>query len=83
MRLSLTPDPNIDNWHFAEIWIDPMQSPPYLLMLFSDATGNCSIHDPVANYQLVFSSTTYEEAKDWLLEDEYEPVEGRLFASDL
>jgi hypothetical protein len=45
--------------------------------------GSCRVCDPAERYQVVFSSTTYDEAQTWLLEDEYEPVEGRLFASDL
>jgi len=31
----------------------------------------------------VFSSATYDEAQTWLLEDEYEPIEGRIAASEL
>jgi hypothetical protein len=31
----------------------------------------------------VFSSATYDEAQTWLLEDEYEPIEGRLTESAL
>ena len=27
-----------DEWNFLEVWIDPMQSPPYLLMLMGDRT---------------------------------------------
>ncbi len=26
-------DPAKNNWNFLEVWVDPMQSPPYLLML--------------------------------------------------
>jgi hypothetical protein len=43
----------------------------------------CRVHDPAENYKVVFSSATYNEAQTWLLEDEYEPVEGRLSASEL
>jgi hypothetical protein len=35
------------------------------------------------NYQVIFSSNDYETAKLWLLEDEYEPIEGRLLLDDL
>ena len=31
----------------------------------------------------MFSSQSYDEAQYWLLEDEYEPVEGRLSVSEL
>jgi len=67
-----------DNWEFTELWVDPTASPPYVLILLSDMDGRICIDDPTQNYQVVFSSNTYEEAKLWLLEDEYERVEGRL-----
>jgi hypothetical protein len=60
-----------------------MLSPPYILLLLGDSTGHCRVYDPSENYKIVFSSTTYDEAQNWLLEDEYEPVEGRLSVSDL
>ena len=34
-------------------------------------------------YKVVFSSQSYDEAQYWLLEDEYEPIEGRLGMSEL
>lgn len=71
------------DWSFVEVWIDPMLSPPYLLLLLGDPAGSCRVHDPAANYKVVFSSATYDEAQTWLLEDEYEPVEGRLSALEL
>jgi hypothetical protein len=67
----------------VEVWIDPMLAPPYILLLMGASDGSCRVCDPAERYQVVFSSTTYDEAQTWLLEDEYEPVEGRLFASDL
>lgn len=59
-----------------------MLSPPYVLLLMGDPAGNCHVRDPAENYKVVFSSATYDEAQTWLLEDEYEPVEGRLSASE-
>jgi hypothetical protein len=55
-----------------------MQSPPYILLLLGDKLGNCHIFDPAEGYRLIKNCTNYEEAQLWLLEDEYEPVEGRL-----
>ncbi|MGH7998553.1 MAG: hypothetical protein ACREPR_03760 [Brasilonema sp.] len=76
-----SPVPNlVDNWQFTEVWVDPTASPPYVLILLSDSSGKSCIYDPNQNYQLVFKSDTYEEAKLWLLEDEYERVQGRLLA---
>ena len=62
----------------TELWVDPTASPPYVLILLGDNSGNSSIYDPAQNYQIVFASSSYEEAKLWLLEDEYERVERRL-----
>ncbi len=67
-----------NNWQFAELWIDPTAIPPYVLILLGDSDGNCCIYDPTESYKIVFASSTYEEAKLWLLEDEYERIEGRL-----
>lgn len=72
-----------NNWEFTEVWIDPMLSPPYILVLLSDSEDNCQVYDPAQGYKVVFSSNDYNAAKLWLLEDEYEPIEGRLLAAEL
>ncbi len=72
-----------NNWQFTEVWIDPMLTPPYLLLLLVDSEGKCHIYDPAKDYQVIFSSNDYETAKLWLLEDEYEPIEGRLSLDEL
>lgn len=69
-----------DNWDFTELWVDPTASPPYVLILLCDEQENCSIYDPAQNYQVVFTGFSYQDAKLWLLEDEYERVEGQLKA---
>jgi len=66
------------NWAFSEVWIDPYLSPPYILLLLGDNSGNCCIYDPAQQYKIVYTCQSYQEAENWLLEDEYEPVEGRL-----
>jgi hypothetical protein len=72
-----------NNWEFTEVWIDPMLSPTYILLLLCDGEGNCQIYDPKQDDKVVLCSNNYEAAKLWLLEDEYEPVEGRLLAGEL
>ena len=72
-----------NNWEFTEVWIDPMLSPPYILLLLCDTEDNCQVYDPAQGYKIVFSSNDYNAAKFWLLEDEYEPIQGRLLAAEL
>ena len=76
-------DPAKTDWDFVEVWIDPLLSPPYILLLLSDASGEGRVHDPAEGYRLVFQGATYDEAQNWLLEDEYEPIEGRLASSEV
>ena len=76
-------DPAKSNWSFAEVWIDPMLSPPYILLLLGEPSGGCRVYDPAEGYKVVFTSASYDEAQTWLLEDEYEPIEGRLTVSEL
>ena len=83
ITLSLEPVQVKTDWQFTEVWIDPMLTPPYLLLLLADKDGKYCIYDPAKNYQVIFSSDSYETAKLWLLEDEYEPIEGRLSSDDL
>ena len=74
-----SPVPNLaNNWQFTEIWVDPTSVPPYVLMLLGDDKNNFCIFDPTEDYKIVFACYSYEEARFWLLEDEYERVEGRL-----
>ena len=81
--LSPALNPVDNDWDFAEVWIDPMLTPPYILLLLGNSSGNCSVYDPAENYKIIFTSSSYNDAQNWLLEDEYEPIEGRLSASDL
>ncbi|PSB26887.1 hypothetical protein [Stenomitos frigidus] len=79
----LAPGPVKVNWEFLEAWIDPMQSPPYLLLLLGDSTNGCYVFDPAESYGLVKAFQRYEDAQLWLLEDEYEPLNGRLSSSEV
>ncbi|NJM57230.1 MAG: hypothetical protein HC857_07065 [Synechococcales cyanobacterium RU_4_20] len=83
-----TPSPALDpaknnGWDFLEVWIDPMQSPPYLLMLLGDQSGRWRILNPAEQYKLVRYYDSYDQAQLWLLEDEYEPLEGRLSEAEV
>lgn len=81
--LSPAPSPAENDWNFLEAWIDPLQSPPYVLLLLGDKNGNCRILDPKEGYILIKSCENYNEALLWLLEDEYEPLEGRLANNEI
>lgn len=75
------PEPQDSNsfWQTVEVWADTsrLQS-PYILVLIQDSSGSWRILDPAEDYRVVFSSQSYEETKLWLLEDEYELVNGRM-----
>jgi hypothetical protein len=60
-----------------------MLSPPYILLLLDDSSGHCHVLDPAKAYKVVFTGANYDEAQNWLLEDEYEPIEGRLSGLEL
>ncbi len=77
------PDPVKNNWEFAEVWIDAMLSPPYVLLLLVDREEKCCVYDPAEGYKVIFTCLSYQEAQLWLLEDEYEPIEGRICASEV
>jgi len=79
----LEPDLVKHNWNFLEVWVDPMQSPPYILLLLGDRAKGCYVFDPAEHYSLVKAFQNYEEAQLWLLEDEYEPLEGRLSSPEV
>jgi hypothetical protein len=64
------------DWIFLEVWLDP--GLPYVLLLLSNQAGYWYVYDPAEQYKVIFASPDYEEAKLWLLEDEYELVRGRL-----
>jgi hypothetical protein len=65
------------NWY--EVWADDGLGIPYLLLVQFDANTNLySVVDPSAGNKIVFESNEYETVRDWLLEDEYQSVNGRM-----
>ncbi|NEP44980.1 MAG: hypothetical protein F6K35_39475 [Okeania sp. SIO2H7] len=72
-----------DSWQLIELWIDPIVFPPRILMLVGSQEGNCCIYDATANYKPLFESPNYDEANSWLVEDDYERVDGRLLAEEI
>jgi hypothetical protein len=51
--------------------------------LVGDQDGTCRIFNPAADYKLVVVHPNYQAAQDWLLEDEYERVKGKLLAEEI
>jgi hypothetical protein len=70
-------------WQLLELWVYPVLFPPKVLMVVSDEDGSCRIFNPAADYRLVVAHPTYQSAQDWLLEDEYERIQGQLLAEDV
>lgn len=75
---SRAPVPASAEWEALEAWVGPTASPPYVLLLLVDASGCWQVVDPAEGYRALFSTPSYEAAKSWVLEDEYESVRGRL-----
>ncbi len=72
----------INQWDFLELWIDPIVFPPTILMVVKIENNQFNIYDIAQNNQVIFSSSNYEEVHSWLTEDEYEKVDGRLWAEE-
>ncbi|UZQ53225.1 hypothetical protein OOK60_11985 [Trichothermofontia sichuanensis B231] len=70
-------------WKFFELWADPVFFPPKMLMLVSDQEGTCRILNLAAGYKLVMTHANYQAAQAWLVEDEYERVEGQLLVAEV
>lgn len=62
----------VNSWKTIQIWIDKTAHIPYVLLLLENVAGQYKVCDPAENYSLVESFDSYNEAKKWLLEDEYE-----------
>ena len=70
-------------WKFLELWVDPIIFPPKVLMLVGDRDGTCRILNPASDYKLVSNHSSYQNAQEWLLEDEYERVNGQLLSEEI
>lgn len=65
-------------WVFIEAWADVGLDIPYILLLICKSETSYQIIDPREQNRVLFSTELYEEAKLWLLEDEYRCFDGRL-----
>lgn len=57
------------NWY--EVWADEGLAVPYILLLRPVPPGAFEIIDPAEGNRRVLETTDYQEARVWLLEDEY------------
>ena len=66
------------DWY--EVWTSDASDIPYvLLLLYVPGRPDCRvIVDPKEGDKVIFTAPTYDEAKLWLLEDEFTPVDGRI-----
>lgn len=67
-----------DNWY--EVWADEGLPHPYLLLVLPLAGGGATVFDPKEG-KVVYQATSYDEARLWLLEDDYTRVEGKMARS--
>ncbi len=64
-----------------EVWADDGLDLPYVLVLIPRHEGKFEVFDPQER-RVAFKAASYDEAKLWLLADEYTRVEGRMDGSD-
>lgn len=68
------------NTSWYEVWADEAQAVPYLLLLRPCDAG-FEVLDPAEGSRRVFLASNYNEARIWLLEDEFVQV-GRKEVDD-
>jgi hypothetical protein len=71
----------IQKWY--EIWVDESTEVPYVLFVCPDRNdfNRIIIIDPKED-KIIENMPNYEMAKDWLCEDEYTIVNGRMKVDD-
>ncbi len=73
-----------DKWF--EIWfaqgIDIIPACLYVVTPDLTRPGYVLVRDPQKDNQVVFEGKNYEEAENWLLEDEFRLIRGREFPDD-
>lgn len=70
-----------DKWF--EIRYDDLEQ-PYLLIVRPDEKkpGYIIVIDPQEKYKIAYHSESYGDVCQWLGEDEYERIEGRVYIDD-
>jgi hypothetical protein len=68
-----------DEWLSVEVWMaqDFLDPPyPYILLLVEKQGGMFCVIEPYMKNQISFKSKSYQEAKDWMNEDEFSRYPG-------
>jgi len=60
-----------------EVWADDSCDPPYILLLCASDVG-FRVLDPREGNRVVFENGSLEEVREFLMEDEYTMVDGRM-----
>ena len=67
-----------------ELWTDETLTPPYVLILLYSEKIGYQIFDPVESREKpIHTCATYEDAKIWMLEDEYEQIGERKQTNEI
>ncbi|MDQ3711414.1 MAG: hypothetical protein M3388_04265 [Acidobacteriota bacterium] len=73
-----------DKWF--EIWYaDGIEYIPSHLLIITPKPENRSsiiVIDPYLSNKIIYEGKDYEDVSDWLVEDEYSLVSGRIFPDD-
>ena len=65
-----------------EVWWDPGLDGRFFLVLHACPAGTFKILNPQSDNHVEGTFARYEDAYEWLREDEYELVEGRVEVSE-
>jgi hypothetical protein len=73
-----------DKWF--EFWYSDGEHvvPHYFLIVTPDTKnlGKINVLDPLKNNEVAFCGKNYDEVTDWLWEDDFTLVDGRIFPDD-
>jgi len=64
-------------YQWFEVWGETVSCPPYILILLG-SDSDFAIIDPRKNNRVLHRTGRYEDAANWLAEDEYSPIGNRI-----
>jgi hypothetical protein len=66
---------NVDRYQWVEVWLEEVT--PYFLVLGGVSDSAFEVFDPKED-KVVHSASAYDDACNWLWEDEFTRVNGRI-----